>query len=278
MYLGIDVGGSNIRVGAFAKPDKLLKLSSFKVDQNFESSMAKIFKEAKRLSGGKTIDGVGIGVPGSGIDTKKGIIKSSAHLSGWIGKPLKRRVEQKLKTKVIMAHDVVCAALGEAQSGHGKNLDRFTFIGWGTGVGAATVEKIESKLKVTQIEAGHQIIKWNGRKCHCGQNGCLEAYIGGKSATDLYGKELSQIKDDKIWEEIAQNAAQGILNMSVINHSDLIVIGGGVAAKQKHLLPRIARILKNRQKVFKIPRLKLSKKGENTHLYGCVNLLFTNII
>lgn len=274
MYLGIDIGGTNIKIGTFEKPDQLLTTATIPVTQDFQRSIQKITAQAKKLSAPKAIGGVGICIAGPDIDREKGIIKRAVNLPGWSNQPIKKILEHNLNTKVVLAHDVVCAALGEATIGHGQNLNSFIFLIWGTGFGGATVERFREKLKITQIEPGHQIIEMDGKKCTCGQNGCLEAYIGGWALEKLYGRDLSQIKEEKIWDGIAQKSAQGILNINLISPTKVIIFGGGVISKQSHLLVRIAKRLKNTQKVFTPPTLTLSKKGEDISLYGCVNLLF----
>lgn len=276
MYVAVDIGGSNIRIGAFEEPDKIIKSAVFKVGEDFDASIKKIVNEIKKLSNGGKIDGIGVCVPGS-VDTNKGIIIDAGNLAGWNNKPLRKTLEAVFKTKIILAHDVVCAALGEATVGHGQNLDRFTFLIWGTGFGGATVEKIADKFKIKQIEPGHQIIEANGPKCTCGQNGCLEAYIGGWALEKNHGKDYSKIGDDQ-WEQIAQKAAQGIINLTLINPAPVLIFGGGVVSKQPHLLDRIRKMLEEKQKVFKKPEFKLSQKGEDVSLFGCRALFLEKLI
>ena len=275
MYIGIDIGASNIRVGLFEENSSihLLKTKSFSVDNDFDKSLHNIVKAIKELVGNKKLSGIGSTLNGI-VDTKKGLIKDCANLRGWIEKPFAETLKKEFDTEVRVDNDMVVAALGEHLYGYGQGLDKFMYIVWGTGFGAAFVEKIEEKVKVNQIEAGHQILVWHGRKCLCGQKGCAEAYIGGKSAEELYGKPLSEITDENTWNEVAKNAAHALIN--TLNHypSNLLVFGGGVVNKQQHLLPKIKSLIKGNMTLLESPELKMSKLCENIGTYGAAGLFF----
>ncbi len=228
MYLGIDIGGSNVRIGEFDSKTsgKLSNIVAFEVDKDFEKAIKKIIQEIRGISKSKKIDGIGIALPGL-VNTEKGYIESSANLRSWQKKPIKTILEKEFNTKLFVKHDVAVAAIGEAFFGFGKNVNKFIYFIWGTGFGGAFVEKVDSKLRITSFEPGHQIIDWNGIDCPCGQKGCVEAYIGGRSSEKYYGKPLSEIKDNKTWNDISERAAHAILNTLKHYETNLIIFGGG---------------------------------------------------
>lgn len=273
MYIGIDIGGTNVRIGTFDKksPEKLIEKRSYVVDRQFEVAIKQIIHDIKEISGGKKIEGIGIGAPGL-INSKEGYIESSANLKSWEKKPIGETLRKAFDTEVKVKNDAAVAAIGESLFGFGKDKEKFLYIIWGTGFGGAVVEKVSGKLKITSIEPGHQILDWDGPNCPCGQQGCVEVYIGGRNAEKYYGKPLAEIKDDKTWNDIAEKASHGILNTIMHHPVDLIVFGGGVINKQEHLLKRITNILDKRMTVFDIPKLTLAKHGEDSALYGSVRL------
>jgi len=279
MYLGIDVGATNIRVGLFQKGIslKLLDTKSFPVSNSFDQSIKNIVNASKELGKGGRLFGVGSTLNGI-VDANKGLILDCANLKGWIGKPFAHTLQKQLGVKVRVDNDMVIAALGEYLYGKGKRRDKFMYVVWGTGFGAAFVEKIGKKVKISQIEAGHQILVWDGRKCMCGQKGCAEAYIGGKSAEVLYKQPLSKIKDEKIWDKLAQDAAQALIN--TLNHypTDLIVFGGGVINQQQHLLSRITKLINRHMVILETPQLEMAKLGDEVGMYGAAGLFFVEKI
>ncbi|OGK24202.1 hypothetical protein A3A46_01880 [Candidatus Roizmanbacteria bacterium RIFCSPLOWO2_01_FULL_37_13] len=198
MYLGIDIGGTNIRIGAFEKsnPSELKGVSNFEVSQDFNLAIKNIIAQIKKSTQGKKIYGIGVGAPGL-INRKEGHIEKSANLPKWQKKPIGKILEKEFNTEVKVENDVAVAATGKALYGHGKSVSKFIYLIWGTGFGGAVVEKINGKLKITSIEPGHQILDWNGIDCACGQKGCLEPYIGGRATEKHYGKPLIKVNDEK---------------------------------------------------------------------------------
>jgi glucokinase len=272
MYVAIDVGGTNIRIASFDSSNNLLKKELFKVEQDFDSAMQKIVETIKDISQGERIEGIGAALPGT-VDIEKGYIEDSSNLPGWNKKPFVEVLQKEFDTKVEIENDVAVAAMGEAEYGSAKGRNKFVYIAWGTGVGGAYVEKVKGILRVLPTEVGHQIIEWNGRLCACGQKGCAEAYIGGVATEKQYGKPLSEIKDEKIWDEIALKASQMIINTTNFFPVDLIVFSGGVINNQKHLLEKIKQIVDKELKAFPVPEMTFAKFGDDTTLYGGLTLI-----
>lgn len=277
MYIGIDIGASNIRVGLFDSSIKLSNTKSFTVDNDFDKSIQNIISAIRELTSNEKLLGIGSTLNGI-VDTKKGLIKDCANLKGWVGKPFAETLKKEFNCEVKVNNDMVIAALGESLYGQGKGLEKFMYVVWGTGFGAAFVEKIGNGVKVSQIEAGHQIIIWGGRDCLCGKKGCPETYIGGKGAEQLYGKPLGEIIDENIWNEIAQHAAHALMNTLYHYPTNLLVLGGGVISKQQHLLSKVEKIIKETMTLFEPPELKMSSLGEDVGMYGTVGLFFVNLL
>ena len=271
MYIGVDIGGTQMRVGFFETSSEgeltLLEVKITPVAADFDQGLSELFELIHSFSATSPLQGVGIGVPGS-IDTEKGSIRSANNLKGWEGKPLASTASAKFNVPVQVENDAKLATLGEAHAGFGKNLERFVYVIWGTGVGGAAATKHQGKWIVEGCELGQQIVEWNGRECNCGQKGCLEAYIGGLACQKRFGKPLSEITDPAVWEEIVMKAAQGILNISMLHPTPLIVFGGGVISHQAHLLPKIATVLESQQKMYPPSELKLSQLGDEAGMYG----------
>jgi glucokinase len=122
---------------------------------------------------------LGIGVAGQ-VETSKGLVKYGPNL-GWRDVPLREELEKKLRIPVVVANDVRAAMWGEWIHGAGKGVNDLVVLFVGTGIGGAVVSsgQVIEGCMGTAGELGHITIIVNGRKCHCPNYGCLEAYAGG---------------------------------------------------------------------------------------------------
>ena len=129
---------------------------------------------------GKVASSLGLGVAGQ-IENIKGIVRRSPNLPDWKDVPLKARLEESLQIPVTINNDVRVITWGEWKHGAARGLNDFVCLFLGTGVGGGIVSKgqlLEGSQNIAG-ELGHMTIVAAGRKCHCPNEGCLEAYVGG---------------------------------------------------------------------------------------------------
>ena len=73
--------------------------------------------------------------------------------------------------------------------------DRFGVVGLtlGTGVGGGVVinRKVYHGSWNTAGELGHTVVQPNGRKCGCGNHGCLEAYAGARHIVERAQQQIA---------------------------------------------------------------------------------------
>ena len=283
MYIAIDIGGTNVRIGlldATQKKNQLVDLFSFDNTQDFETGIETIIQNTKaflKKHAVQTLSGIGVGMPG--VVNVAASTTVSQNLPTWSGKSIRPYFTKAFHVPFQLENDAVVAAIGEAVYGAGKSDQKFVYIIWGTGIGGTKIERLNGKMHITPFEPCNMIIQFHGRLCACGQRGCLEAYIGGRSIEKIYGKHPSEIHDGKIWEEIATHATQGIINITALHLTKHIIFGGGFINKQSHLLKRIEKNLKIEMKAgFTIPTLSLSSLGENGALYGGMGMFMIDYI
>jgi len=142
--IGVDLGGTNLRIAAVDSDGKLLdKLTTgtevlrgrdFVIDEmcNAIQSLKVKYRDSAQLAG------IGIGVPGF-IDMDTGTVVRSPNLPDWINFPVREQIEQKLGTTVILENDANSAAMGEKWLGAGRNIDHMAMYTLGTGVGGGVV-------------------------------------------------------------------------------------------------------------------------------------------
>ncbi|HSL41821.1 MAG TPA: ROK family protein [Anaerolineales bacterium] len=274
--VGMDIGGTLVRVGVFDVDGQLLAQD--------ETNIASIGpEEGLRLIGDlieKTLDsvsspsllGIGIGCTGP-LDITRGLINNPYTLEGWSNVPIVERLTETFQVPVRLENDADAAALGEYWRGAGRDAKRLYAVTVGTGVGTALIVegKIYRGVDGSHPEGGHQLIDPNGPACYCGYRGCWESLISGpaiasfaRSAMDneglivLAGGDSNQINSrfvaeaaragDPVAVEIMQKAARdfslGIINIISLFVPDVLVLSGGVMKSADLFLPTLKKALK----------------------------------
>ncbi len=272
--VGIDVGGTNVVVGTVAEDgSEAVGVVSEPTlpEQGADAVVERIVKLARASiaqAKGKEIAGVGIGAPGP-LDTKSGVVLLTPNL-GWTNMPLRDRVAQALGLPATLDNDANCAIFGEWWRGAARGVDHVVGLTIGTGIGGGIIlgGKIYHGASDIAGELGHMTIDWNGRRCKCGNYGCLEAYASGPAiaARAIEGIEagadtslpqyvqgdLSKLTAQVIYEaahdgdgyalevvrETAKILGAGVANIINIFNPQVVVICGGVTlAGDKLFLP-----------------------------------------
>jgi predicted NBD/HSP70 family sugar kinase len=280
MYIAIDVGGTNMRIALvdLRGSEKILKLESRPVPQNYQLGIHEMMDCIADISAGQEIQGIGACFPG--IIDRNDMVTTANNLPDWAQKPIKETLHERFQVPVKLVHDVQGAAIGEALYGAAKHSSRFVYFIWGTGVGAGDIKKIDDKRYfMFSFENGHHIMEWNGKLCNCGQRGCPEAYLGGDMLREYFGQDMHEISDDDPrWDLIVEKAAQTILNTLIFHPVDLFVFSGGVITKRPFLLERVKPIMRKRLEMFPLPEMVLAEKGDHSPLYGCAGLFTIDLI
>jgi glucokinase len=209
--------------------------------------------------------GVGIGSPGP-LNRETGTVINTPNL-GWRNFPLRDLIANAVNLPAVLDNDANCATYGEWWLGAGRNIGTLIGITLGTGIGGGIVLNGEIFHGVSDSagEIGHMTIEANGRKCPCGNYGCLEAYASGPAIsrraiegldagadsllTDLVRGNLEEITAATVYEavingdpyanevmrETAKFLGAGVANVINIFNPDMVVISGGVTKAGDHL-------------------------------------------
>ena len=201
-YLGIDLGGTNIKSGVV--DDLGRPLSSVSLETEAERgpeigirNLAQAGKDAVTQSGlsWDEITGVGLGSPGT-MDLPRGMLLEPPNLPGWNQLPIRDLLGAKLDKQTVLQNDANAAAYGEYWAGAGRHTRSLVLFTLGTGIGCGIVEEgriIEGRHSHGG-ECGHIIIQMeNARQCSCGAYGHLEGYA---SATALVKRAVEALEQD----------------------------------------------------------------------------------
>ena len=191
--VGIDIGGTNTKLGLVDSEGQLLRRVNFSTNPllsfaDYQILLTSALEEVTNDIPREDLLGVGMGVPGA--NGKTGSIPEAANIPFLTEIPLQSALVKQWNLPVFVAKDANAAALGEMLFGSAKGMDHFILLTLGTGLGSGVVinGKIVSGSNGLAAEYGHSVLVKNGRSCNCGQRGCFETYV---SATGLKRTAIS---------------------------------------------------------------------------------------
>jgi len=240
MKIGIDIGGTNIKA-VLMKGNKIIKKHKTETTKKTKEQILEIIQ---RLSEGQ-IKEIGIAVP---CTINKDRLKCSN--LPWL---------KKLKIKnVKIENDANCAAIAAGRIYKKKNLVCLT-IGTGVGGGIIINNKIY-KGKGNAGEIGHMSIDLNGRKCRCGNKGCLEEYISArgisktakqkgikeKNIIKLAEKARKNKKHKQVFLQMGKELGAGLANITNTLNPEIIVLTGGITKAADLYLSKAKKEMKKR--------------------------------
>ena len=273
-FIGIDIGGTNTRIGLFPSLAFLnfRVLAKFPTCQSYEQQLQTIFT-ALSQSEVRNIAGIGISVAGRLAKDGQSVIVAP-NLLEYVGKPFAQDVMQHVGCPARLAHDAVCGLLAEKKFGVLQDVERSAYLTVSTGTGAA-IQLSQAGIRLTSsIEIGHQILDGNVRRCLCGQVGCLETYTGGRQIELRYGHAPAEITDATFWSTFADKLALGLVNLAMLTRIDAIAISGAIALSNPALIAHVQYNI-NAKLVGATLEVRTAALGENAPIVGAALLLET---
>lgn len=268
--IGVDLGGTNIVVGAVSVDGSRqfgmhsvptrADLGSDAVVERIAQLVERVATETMSATGASRsqILGVGIGSPGP-LDRETGVVILTPNL-GWTNFPLRDRISGAVQLPATLDNDANCATLGEWWLGAARGAQQVVGLTIGTGIGGGLILNGRLFHGVSDVagEVGHTTIDANGRRCGCGNYGCLEAYASGPAIAErarealaggepsampaVVGGDLSRLtaaivydaakQGDRLAQEVVRETARilgiGIANLLNIFNPEVVVLAGGV--------------------------------------------------
>lgn len=284
--VGIDLGGTNIVAGCVAEDGSMIhgvRSVPTGAEEGPDAVVRRIIRTAQEaiadLEGavpGAEVIGAGCGSPGP-LNTRTGLVLLTPNL-GWVDMPLRQRLSDGLRLRTALDNDANCAVLGEWWRGAARGTSIALGLTIGTGIGGGIIigGKLFHGASDVAGEVGHMTIDANGRRCKCGNYGCVEAYASGPniamraieslesgSASSLpsyVGGDLRQITAQVVYQaaqagdalalEVVRETAKflGAAVGSLINifNPEAVVIMGGVTLAGESLFEPLRREVSRR--------------------------------
>lgn len=290
--IGVDLGGTAIKLGRFLKDGTCLESVSIATPQPSEPTAVinAIATAVNQLNQDRNCIAIGFGTPGP-TDTKRRIAKKSINLPGWDDVPVADWLEAKTKLPTILENDANCAGIGEAWLGVGKKFRHWILLTLGTGVGGAIF--IDGKLFTGRCGAAGELglitLDLNGFPCRSGNRGSLEQHLSIGSIRRNTGKEpaelgkLAQAGDREalaFWESYGKSLGAGLASLIYILTPEAVIIGGGISASAKFFLPTTVREIEKRVVSPSRPNLQLltAALGNQAGMLGAAKLAWDEVI
>lgn len=249
IVIGIDIGGTNTKVGFFTREGELLGSLLFPTEKEdalhffkFIHQECLTYLQQNNMQEDQLM-GVGVGAPMANSFTGQ---IGYAHNLGWKNVPIKKEFQRLFSCPVFLDNDANLAALGESYFGVGKNSHSFILITLGTGVGTGVVinGKLVQGFHGMGGEGGHIIIDSNqNRICPCGEANHIEAYLGAKGIHQTFKENDFNINIKEFKNYLANNdpkahhclnilcdqLSTAIINMAVIVGPEKVILAGGIS-------------------------------------------------
>jgi len=309
-YLGLDLGGTNIKsalvdhqgtmLSRVSTATRCLEGPDAVIAQMIDLALEVVSQANLRMD---QVDAVGVGTPGL-IDFEAGVLAAAPNLPEFRDVPIRDRIAQAIGCPAVLENDANAAAFGEYWIGAGReaSVRHLVVMTLGTGVGGGLV--VDGQIVHGGFgsggEVGHMIVVPNGRRCGCGQRGCLEIYASASHtaqwAIEAIEKGHKSVLDPSQWnlrppitaKDVFEAAKAGdelalrivdqttmylgvaCVNLCRLVDPQMIVLAGGMIQAGDFLLSRVIKSFNDHSWEIAKPnaRIVLAQLGRDAGVIG----------
>ena len=253
-YVGIDLGGTNLRVSLFDENAKIINVFKEKSIHDFKE---KLYEQIKKMLlklelNNYDVQAIGISLCGQ---ENNGVITYAPNLNV-TGLNLKERLEHDFSLPIKIINDANASALAEAKLGIKDKYQNFLFVTISSGLGAGLI--YQGKLINLPFEVGHQLITYKDKDYD------VEYLLSGNGIVRLSILNNYEINDaHSFFEKIKNNdkkaelilddyttlLAKFFYNLQVIYNVDCVILSGGMMKSKEYffsmLKNKVDSLLKN---------------------------------
>lgn len=260
--LGIDIGGTKTAVCVGNERGEIM--ASMRVPTTSEGvevyrqQLVQLCRDVVAKAGltPEVLSAVGISAPGP-LDCKRGIMFAPPNNPGWKDVPIQAIVQEAVGVQVFVNNDANACALAEMLFGEHRGVRNLVYLTFSTGMGGGIIVNGELVQGPTDTggEVGHIVLDPHGLRCGCGQQGCWEAYVGGRSVAEYLKAKIvaGNIRTSMVskaggveriniqafeaaaregdpfavaeWDVFTDRVAQGIGALIMVLNPDVVILG-----------------------------------------------------
>lgn len=311
IYLGIDVGGTGIKIGAVDGEGRIIAQGETPTlaARPYAEVVHDMAACALRVlaDGGFTVDDVasiGVGVPGV-ADAKTGTVVFCTNLN-WHNVPLRAELQKYIQKPVSIDNDATVAGYAESICGVSVGCHSSVFLTLGTGVGGGIVidGKPWSGFHGVGSEIGHIPMDIDGVPCTCGNRGCLERYCSATAIIRMGREAMAQNPEsalhaacggdpelldarmvincakagdataETVFRQYVKHMCLALDTVIAFLDPEMIILGGGVSKAGDYLLDAIREALPAYVLFKTLPyaRVEIAKLGADAGMIGAAML------
>lgn len=308
--IGVDVGGTKILAGLVDASGRAVRTDRRSTPRNDPKAALTVVAEVVRQLVAEADDdviSVGLDVPGP-CDATRAVVFFAPNL-GWVNVPVRDMLFDMVGLPIAVENDGNAAAWGEFRHGAGADLDEFTMVTIGTGIGGGIIidGSILRGAHGAAGEIGHLNVVVNGRPCGCGRNGCWEQYASGnalvREARELaaerradaaillglgdgtpegvQGLQVTEAAQAgcpvsiEAFSRVGQWLGRGMADLVAVLDPATFVIGGGVCEAGELLIGPMRATLAEKVaggSTRPVPDIRLARLGNDAGLIGAADL------
>jgi predicted NBD/HSP70 family sugar kinase len=240
--------------------------------------------------------GVGVAVAGT-TRREDGVVTFAPNL-GWRAVPLAELLEDELDlpVPVAVANEADLGALAEHRRGVRPGTDHLVYVSGEVGVGCGVIVDGRPLLGAAGFagEAGHTLIRPDGRPCRCGARGCWETEAGeaallrhagipaGAGAIEEIARRAAagDATTLRALEEVGRWLGLGVGNLVNLFNPEVVVLGGTYEQLFGLLEPSMTEAVRSRALAAPAEMASIvpSALGADAALLGAAELVLSAIV
>lgn len=269
LAIGVDIGGTRVKAGVVTPDGEVLeRVERATPTHSPEATEDAIVDIVADLRSRHRVRSVGVGAAGF-VDETRSTVLFAPHLA-WRREPLRARLVERTRLRVVVENDANAAAWAEYRYGAARGEESVVMVTLGTGIGGGIVRDglLERGRHGMAGEFGHMTLVPDGRRCQCGDRGCWEQYAGGSAlasaarefaatGTPLAGALVDAVDGDvallngrvvahcaeagdpasaDLIRDVGTWLGIGLANLAAALDPSILVVGGGVSAAGELLM------------------------------------------
>ena len=257
MITAVDIGGTKTLVAQFSSHLQPVNEVRFPTPQQPADFLRELQTHLAKLSEVSTLS---VAVPG--IIAPDGTVLRCANLP-WRNVPLRAMLQATYQCPVFIENDANLAGLAEMNT-----LNPIPHLGIyltvSTGIGSGVIIDGRLPAALSQAEAGHMVLQFNGEWRQ------WEDFASGKALSHDIGKLAKDFTTPEEWQTVAERLTIGLSALIPAFQPDVIVFGGGVGDYLPHFHSLLIEQLTRRISPYiQLPHIVPAQHPTEAVLYGC---------
>ena len=282
--LAFDVGGTRIKAALVSNGRAGPVTVAPTGDSDAAGALVEQLRDVgKTITAGHAVEAVAVSARGI-VDPRSGVfVDVNPPLSCLAGEALGPLLEAAFSVPAYVENDGRMHALGELRHGAARGETDVVSVTLGTGVGTGVAiggRVLRGRRGTGGILGGHFTVDAGGRRCSCGNVGCLNALVGA-AALDLEPAAVFAAATDgdpiaaAARDRFVTHLGAGLVTLIHAYDPDLVVVGGGLSRSAAAFMPAVRQHVDAHAWTHPRARVRVvvSELGDRAALLGAAELV-----